>query len=35
MDDLESWEGELTEYYKSGGDYMSDETKIIISIRML
>ena len=35
MDDIDTWEGQLLEYYKLGGDHMSDRTKIIIYLRML
>ena len=35
MDDIEAWEGRLLDYYKCGGDHMSDKTKIIVCLRML
>ena len=33
--DIEAWEGRLTEYYRCGGDRLSDRTKVITAIDML
>ena len=33
--DIEAWEGRLVEYYRCGGDRLSDRTKVITAIDML
>ena len=33
--DIETWEGELTEYYKCGGDILTDRTKVLTALGMM
>ena len=33
--DIEAWEGRLTEYYRCGGDRLSERTKVITAIDMM
>ena len=35
MEDIDKWEGKLIEYYKCGGDVLSDKTKKIVVLKML
>ena len=35
MSDLETWENRLVDYYRCGGDPISEKTKVIIGLKML